>query len=213
MKQRRLHRFGPKVSAAWVARHQPSFIPAERLRPGDVYRGYEAGSDGLHHWRNGAATQGHAITGDTVEIADGVSLYAGGGDLRTSQVVAMPFSDWGVEPIRKRTPQERTLSLATRLAYHFDKFGLSKSLVDELQKVAWKAGNPLTSEECQALATRLLTEADQRWEDEVGKHVTRASRNIDPGYELIEPEKPHPGRRIFTPGRGHQPAGPVIKEG
>ena len=169
---------------------RPLFIPASRVRPDQEYIGYEASAEGLHHWET-TLTRGSYVD----ETLRTVPL----------NLVAPAFE---AEPSRKRTPEERTESLAKRLAYHFDKYGLSESLVQELVAIGWKAGNALTSEEARALAAKFLGNAETDWEDEQRKHVTRRDPHVVDGAPRWEPPEPRRPGVVVTIGA--KPPAPVI---
>ena len=84
-----------------------------------------------------------------------------------------------VDPIRKRTPQERTNSMMTRLVGDWRKTGgipgLSEEKVRELVGRSWKRGNPLSAAEVRRAAASLLQDAEAKYEASERKKVVRTS--------------------------------------
>lgn len=165
------------------------FIPKEKVDRNKSYPDYIATSRGLVH-RSIASTK-HG--------ADGRLLYR--------QILApMPGGDiWGIEPSKRRSPQERVSSLAQRIQYQNEKTGLpasvyahaqtimdkvgteglSDDVIREIQALAANGGRLMSAEDCRAMAQVYITEAEKNWNEQQDKRVTRQSP-----YAL---DRPSPG--------------------
>lgn len=84
-----------------------------------------------------------------------------------------------VDPIRKRTPQERTDSMMENLLAGQrelgQEMGLSEDKVIELTARSWKRGQPVTAEHVRAVAASLLRDAENRFEASERKKIVRTS--------------------------------------
>lgn len=84
-----------------------------------------------------------------------------------------------VDPIRKRTPQQRTESMMDNLVADWKRTGtipgLSDEKVKELVGRSWKQGRPLTAAQVRAAAAALLQEAENRYEAAERKKVVRTA--------------------------------------
>lgn len=145
-------------------RSMPRFIPRDQVIPGADYKGYVARSDGLHRWD-------HAMTvpGTTMKLRQDIA----GRDMAEG---------FDVTPVVKRTPQERVDSMAKRIYYQYNKYGMTEECFTTVQEEAWKIGNPISFEQARELAKKYLLQAERDWNDAQNKKVTRQSPYvIDPG--------------------------------
>mgnify|MGYP001557842365 CR=1 FL=1 len=156
---------------------EPAFIPRDQIVPGIRYPNYVGFSDGLRHKR---------ALGWSGSQTTGTFRYS------TAPVDTATFD---VKPNRRRTPAQRTESLASAIQYHLEKYGWSDSLEDELLRMSWvngkpvsrerlrelarhrlgPDGSPLTAEDARRLAAFKLDEAEKNVEEENRKRVTRRS--------------------------------------
>ena len=84
-----------------------------------------------------------------------------------------------LEPIKKRTPQQRTDSMMQRLLEGQrtlgQEMGLSEERVRELTARSWKRGQPVTAEHVRAAAATLLRVAEAKHEVSERKRIVRTS--------------------------------------
>ena len=95
-------------------------------------------------------------------------------------IVSMWEEDpWQVEPVRKRTHQQRTDSMMENLLENWKQTGtipgLSEEKVSELVSRSWKRGQPLTAADIRIAAGNLLQEAEGRFEASERKKVVRTA--------------------------------------
>lgn len=76
-----------------------------------------------------------------------------------------------IPPIQRRTPQERTASLAEKVEK--SKNVLPENIVKEVVRRRWKMGDPVSGEDVQAVAAAFLRNADKEQEKHDRKHVVR----------------------------------------
>lgn len=160
----------------------PVFIPAAEVKPGVSYRGYVATADGL--------------------VRKDQAMFTGFAHDRTGQFkqpVDASFGDWDVEPNRKRTPQERTESLAGRIwkqntdgggltesigkdaqtiINKVGREGVSEEVIRDLQALSFKAGSLRTYEECRALAALYLKQAQADWDESNRRRTTSKDAHV-----------------------------------
>lgn len=135
-----------------------------RLRPialkGYVSRADADGTCRFVHWTEKFANQ---MTPDA----------SGGPHLRTfvSNVDVAEELRKDIPPIQRRTPQERTASLAEKVAKN--KGVLPEHIVQEVVRRRWKMGDPVSGEDVQAVAASFLRNADKAQEEHDRKHVVR----------------------------------------
>ena len=192
----------------------PIFIPQKELRPGVEYPGYVARAKGLVR-KDAASFTGWADDGTTTDVR-GVGVYNGDGSARAKDIV-QTVNEWGVEPNRRRTPQERLASLASRIVYHYQKYGWSESLLDDLVALSWVGGVPQSREDIKVLArNRLRPDGKPLNTDDIAAFATaklmeservvvetNRSNVVNPSpYVLSRPEVPErekrSRRRIFA---------------
>ena len=98
--------------------------------------------------------------------------------LRTYQV-GWDEDPFPTDPIAKRTPQERTDSMMSRLVEGWKETGtipgLSEEKVSELVARSWKRGQPLAAEDIRTAAANLLADAEVKYELSERKKVVRTS--------------------------------------
>ena len=84
-----------------------------------------------------------------------------------------------VDPIRKRSPQERMDSMMTRLVGDWRKTGgipgLSEEKIRELVGRSWKRGNPLTAAQVRTAVATLLQNAETKYEASERRKVVRTA--------------------------------------
>ena len=132
--------------------------------PGHVLR-LQGGMFTFVPWRQasggGAREEGHVVRGPRV--------YELGFD-------EDPFP---VDPIRRRTPQQRVESLTRKFLEDCRRAGkvpgLSDEKVTELTANSWKRGQPFTGEHVRQVAASLLADAENRYEASERKKVVRTS--------------------------------------
>jgi len=114
---------------------KPKVIPKEHLDPTKRYAGYVARPEGL--------------------VSQEAEVFEGWGkdeSLRFKKVARpVPSGNWGVEAVKRRTPQERVISLANRILAQYQKGGLTEGVFREVQQVCWELGLPATFEDAAAL--------------------------------------------------------------
>ena len=80
-------------------------------------------------------------------------------------------------PILRRTPQERKMAMAMRIASEASRTGtipgMTSVQVQELVGDAWKAGEPLTGEAIVALAQKLIEQGEKDNRESESHRVTR----------------------------------------
>ena len=80
-------------------------------------------------------------------------------------------------PILRRTPVERKMSMAMRIAAEYSRTGMVPGMTDpEVQTLvgeAWKAGEPLTGEAIVELAKKLMEHAEKENREAESHRVTR----------------------------------------
>lgn len=140
---------------------EPAFIPKEELDPHKEYRGYVARPNGL-------------VRKDR-ETFTGSSLNGTGPRLKKVEV-PLP-NRWGVDPVKRRTPQERLNSVAMRIVAQLQTSGgvLPESVFQEVQEFAWAEGHPISMEQVKALARAYLERGEKLNEEAQQGKVTRQS--------------------------------------
>lgn len=181
----------------------PAFIPRDQVKPGVEYRGYVSTSRGL--LRKDLAHHKGTVASGTAGFKRLVNPPPG----KTGVPVA--HNDWGVEPTRRRTPQQRLESLASRIFKQVNegtvmnpvqkgekpvwarglpesigqdslrlmekvgREGLSQDAVRDIQALAARTGQLMTFEQCKALASLYLKNAEKEWNASNDKRVTSKS--------------------------------------
>ena len=142
---------------------EPAFIPKDQIVPGVRYPNYVGFSDGLRH-KAALGWKGSESTG-------------------TFQYSVEPVGEttFGVPPSRRRTAAERTESLAGAIVYHLNTFGWSESLEEELMRMSWLNGKPVSRERLRELAHRRLGPD--------GKPITTETARSLAAFKLDEAEK------------------------
>ena len=137
----------------------PVFIPKDQIIPGVEYRGYVAYAEGLVRKDRAPFTgMGHD------------------GTLRLKPVHE-PVPAQAVEPLRRRTPDQRVNSMAGRIMAQLNASGglLTESVFREVQAVAWEVGKPVSYEQARELASMYLHRAEKLQEEQDRKKIVRQS--------------------------------------
>ena len=144
---------------------KPVVIPKEHLEPGREYEGYVARPEGL--------------------VRKDAEVFTGWGKDNTLRFkpIARPVpNEWGVDAVKRRTPQERVISLASRILKQYQQFGLTEECFKAVQEVCWEVGIPATFEDAAALARRYLEKAEiERREAEQHQIVRQSPYVLDSG--------------------------------
>lgn len=80
-----------------------------------------------------------------------------------------------VDPIRKRTPQERIASMAERLAEDMKAGRLTQEHLKDIEVRSWARGEPVSGEAIQAVAAAALQMAENKFEASESKKITRTA--------------------------------------